>query len=203
MLRCYCFLVSKTCTGWSCDICSWKIQEDIAKVPFAGHQFYIHTPCNCHCTFILRVPLGDQQFLKAFSTIFPYLQFYRHGWDHEGDWIIIDYAIEWKLFTWIEHAAVFKDKVYVVTGDARIGILNLLDSQPRVRMLKVHGVDQAPGCLFLDSLNLVASDKQYFFMVLYMKRHLLIRFYCTNSQKTAGLLRFYPRVCGIRTVWSV
>jgi hypothetical protein len=80
------------------------------------------------------------------------------------------------LCTRIEQAAVFKDKVYVVTGDARIGILNLLDSQPRVRMLEVHGGDQAPGCLFLDSLNLVASDEQYFVMVLYMKRHLLIRF---------------------------
>jgi len=113
MLICYCFLVSKTCTGWwSCDICSWKIKEDIARVPFTGHQFYIHSPCNCHCTFILGVPLGDQQFLLAFSTIFPYLQFYRHGGDHDGDWIFFDYAIEWKLCTWIEHAAVFKDKVY-------------------------------------------------------------------------------------------
>ncbi|KAJ6854416.1 hypothetical protein NC651_039352 [Populus alba x Populus x berolinensis] len=47
----------------------------------------------------------------------------------------------------IEHAAVFKDEVYVVTGDAKIGILDLLDCQPRVRMLEVHGGDQAPGCL--------------------------------------------------------
>ncbi|KAL3564644.1 hypothetical protein D5086_032690 [Populus alba] len=68
-----------------------------------------------------------------------------HGGDHEGDWIFIDYAIEWKLCTRIEHAAVFKDEVYVVTGDARIGIFNLLDSQPRVRMLEVHGGD--PGLL--------------------------------------------------------
>ena len=89
--------------------------------------------------FILAVSSGDQQFIIAFSTIFPYLQFYRHGGDHEGDWIFIDYAIEWKLCTRIEHAAVFKDEVYVVTGDARIGILNLLDCQPRVRMLEVHG----------------------------------------------------------------
>lgn len=150
MLICYCFLVSKTCTGCSCDICSWKIQEDIAKVPFTGHQFYIRSPCNCHCTFILRVPLGDQQFLIAFSTIFPYLQFYRHGGYHEGDWIFFDYAIEWKLCTWIEHAAVFKDEVNVVTGDARIGILNLLDKQPCVRMLEVHGGDQAPVPGFIE-----------------------------------------------------
>jgi hypothetical protein len=54
------------------------------------------------------------------------------------------------LCTWIEHAAVFKDEVNVVTGDARIGILNLLDSQPRVRMLELHGGDQAPVPGFIE-----------------------------------------------------
>ncbi|KAJ6951194.1 hypothetical protein NC653_040547 [Populus alba x Populus x berolinensis] len=93
-----------------------NVNEDIANVSYTGHQFYIHSPCNRHCTFILAVSSGDQQFIIAFSTIFPYLQFYRHGGDHEGDWIFIDYAIEWKLCTRIEHAAVFKDKVYVVTA---------------------------------------------------------------------------------------
>jgi hypothetical protein len=54
------------------------------------------------------------------------------------------------LCTWIEHAAVFKDEVNVVTGDARIGILNLLDKQPCVRMLEVHGGDQAPVPGFIE-----------------------------------------------------
>jgi hypothetical protein len=39
---------------------------------------------------------------------------------------------------------------YIVTGDARIGILNLLDSQPCVRMLEVHGGDQAPTPGFIE-----------------------------------------------------
>ncbi|KAL3569855.1 hypothetical protein D5086_029745 [Populus alba] len=52
-------------------------------------------------------------------------------------------------------------KVYVVTGDARIGILNLLDSQPRVRMLEVHGGDQAPGCLFLRRLASSGSIREF------------------------------------------
>ncbi|CAK7324887.1 unnamed protein product [Dovyalis caffra] len=75
--------------------------------PFTGHQFDIPGKCNRYC---------------------------RRS--REGDWMVIDHTIDWDLFTWIEDVAVFEGKAYVATGDARIGTLNLLDSQPHVRMLE-------------------------------------------------------------------
>jgi len=69
--------------------------------PFTGHQFHIHSPCNRHCRFILAVSSAEQQFVIAFSTTSPYLQFYRHGGDRDCEWIITDYAIEWNLVTWL------------------------------------------------------------------------------------------------------
>lgn len=88
--------------------------------PLTGHQFHIHSPCKRHCRFILAVPPCDQQFVIAFSAIFPYLQ------------------------------SIDMEEIMTVTGLSLTMLLRGTCS---------------PGCLFQDSLNLVASDEQYFFLV--------------------------------------
>lgn len=159
-------LIGKSCSGITCGylvLVDNEPREDSQfwlLNPFTRHELRFPCPSN----FIGRVILTSlamplREFvLIAFCRYGPCLQYCRSS---DTIWTICDSRdrLIGEPVPWIVDGAVFKGKIYVLTGYGEIGVLNL-NPHPYVTMLKVKGIGQQFYC----SWQLIRCNEQLIMM---------------------------------------
>ena len=142
-------LKGKSCSGLTCG---YLVMEDKKKSedsqicllnPFTRHELHFPSPPYPHSRVILASiakPLPEFV-LISFDKCHPYFHLCRSS---DCNWTTYDYSDQFKAtfrgpIPLIVDGVVFKGKIYVLTIDADIGVLNL-NSHPYVTLLEVKRV---------------------------------------------------------------